>query len=714
LNLFSIHLDARRLLVALLSAATLPALAADAASARTNEVAARLVAATASAQPGQTLLLGVQQRIVEHWHTYWVNPGDSGLATTIAWTLPAGATAGPIQWPVPARYQVGPITNYGYANEVTLLSAVQVPATLKDGDDFTVQAKVDWLVCYDICIPQQVNLALTLPVRATAPQVGPDEALVRAAQARLPTASPGALRWQRDGEALKLQFADTPALPAHDAAYFYAATWGQVAHPQPQALQREPWQLSLPVGEAPPKAGDPPIGVLVLSQAGQPVASYAIGHDPAPTGPAVKSAQPGPTALPASAQAEAPGLLLALGLALLGGLVLNLMPCVFPVLTIKALSLFQSAGQSRRTVRLHGAAYAAGVLASFAALAALLIALKAGGDSAGWGFQFQSPVFVLLLALLMFAVGLSLSGVFALGGSVTGVGSNLATRAGYSGSFFTGVLATVVATPCTAPFMGAAVGYALTQPATVTMAVFLALGTGLALPYLLLCEWPALQRLLPRPGAWMERLKQALAFPMYASAAWLAWVLTQQAGAQALAVALGCAVVLAFAAWLYDSTRPLGARGHLAGSVAASLLAIAAVAAGPASLRDVDTAVTAQASSDGWEPYSPERLQALRDQGKPVFVNLTAAWCITCLVNERVALGTERVESAFALAKVTRLKGDWTRRDERITRLLAEHGRSGVPLYLYYPAGAGSAPTLLPQLLTPDLVVAVLDLPPSP
>ncbi len=692
--------------------ACLPALAQPS-HAETEQVAVRLVAAAASVEPGQALLVGVQQRLQPEWHTYWINPGDSGLATTIAWTLPQGSGASAIQWPTPARYSVGPITNYGYADEVTLPAVVQVPDTLRPGERFRMQAKVDWLVCKDICIPQNATLALTLPV-ATAATPSDDAPLLQQAQARLPRRADDAT-WQLEGGRLQVALASVGTLPAHDAAYFYARQWGQVTHAEPQALNGG--RLLIAPGDTPPQAGDAVDGVLVLSQGGQPVQALAIGHDPMPVAPQPPQATTSTTA-PA---AEAPTLWLALGLAFLGGLILNLMPCVFPVLTIKVLSLMHTAQGSRRAVRLHGLAYLGGVLASFAVLAGGLVALKAGGQSVGWGFQFQSPVFVLLLALLMFAVGLSLSGVVTVGSRAAGLGQDLAAQPGLRGSFYTGVLATIVATPCTAPFMGVAIGYALVQPAGVTLAVFLALGFGLALPYLLLCAWPALQRRLPRPGPWMDRFKQAMAFPMYASAAWLAWVLARQAGPQALAILLAGAVGLGLAAWLYGSTRTLADRGRQAATAVAGLIACAVLAGGvlsvgPAAQTATATASAASPAADhgAWEPYSPERLAALRQEGKPVFVNLTADWCITCLVNERVALSPQHVDDAFRAAGITRLKGDWTRGDERITRLLAEHGRSGVPLYLYYPAGAGQAAQVLPQLLTPDLVLSALKAPASP
>lgn len=695
-------LNASTLWPALLLALAAPCTAHAQATAKTEQVEVRLVSAAATVQPGQSLLVGVQQKIIPHWHTYWVNPGDSGLPTTIAWSLPSGATASPIHWPTPSRYSLGPITNYGYADEVTLPSVVQVPAGLRAGDRFELKAKVDWLVCHDVCIPQNATLSLALPV-GTAATASADAALLQQAQARVPQRG-AAASWQLDDG--KLQLALPKTAPAHDSAYFFARKWGLVAHAEPQQLQQA--RLVITPGDNAPKAGDAVDGVLVLLKDGKPVQSLAIGHDPASLTPVPVSAAEAGTA----PSADQPSLLLALGLALLGGLILNLMPCVFPVLTIKALSLLHTAQGSRRVVRLHGLAYLAGVLASFAALAGVLIALKAGGDSVGWGFQFQSPVFVLLVALLMFAVGLSLSGVVTIGSSAAGLGQGLASQPGLRGSFFTGVLATIVATPCTAPFMGVAIGYAVTQPAGVMLAVFLALGLGLALPYLLLCEWPALQRRLPRPGAWMDRLKQALAFPMYASAAWLAWVLARQAGPEALALALAGAIGLALAAWLYSNTRNLGASGRRTATAIAALLVVGSVGFGTLGVTGGTATPQTATAHAGWEPYSPERLASLRQEGKPVFVNLTADWCITCLVNERVALSPSHVDEAFRAAGITRLKGDWTRGDERITQLLAEHGRSGVPLYLFYPAQG--EPQVLPQLLTPDLVLAALKAPASP
>ncbi|TDP61527.1 protein-disulfide reductase DsbD family protein [Roseateles toxinivorans] len=657
-------------------------------SARTEQVEAQLLASHAVVQPGQRLTVGLRQRIAPHWHTYWRNPGDSGQATSIEWSLPAGAAAGEIEWPAPSRQAIGPITNYGYEQQVVLLAELTVPADARPGGQFAATARVNWLVCKDICIPQQVELGLDLPV-AVVSLPGSDAQELARARAKLPQASPWPVQLQAGAQGLTLRW---PAA-APTQAWFFAETWGVVAHSAPQPLARdgEQWALQLPAGEAPLAVGKALTGVLVLTGA-EGARAYRISTTVA-----------GPGAAPTG---DAPGLAAALLLALAGGLVLNLMPCVFPVLSIKALGLMAAARDSARVTRRHGLAYTLGVLASFALLAAVLIALRAAGAEIGWGFQFQSPLFVLGVAYVLFAVGLSLSGLFDIGASVTGLGSGLAEKPGYTGSFFTGVLATVVATPCTAPFMGAALAFALAQPAPQLLAVFLSLGLGLALPYLALSLWPALQRWLPRPGAWMNTLKQGLAFAMYAAAVWLIWVLAQQTGPDGVLVALAGMTVIAFALWLRGVLASAWVGNGLAG------LLIAFALAGGAWLPQAGPAPPA--ANAGFEAYTPERLRALRAEGRPVFVNLTAAWCISCLVNERVALSRPEVAAAFQRAGITYLKGDWTHQDARISALLAEYGRSGVPLYLYFPAGVGTSALVLPQLLTPGIVIDALATPVRP
>jgi thiol:disulfide interchange protein DsbD len=386
--------------------------------------------------------------------------------------------------------------------------------------------------------------------------------------------------------------------------------------------------------------------------------------------------------------------------ALLGGLLLNLMPCVFPVLAMKAMGLARMSGAARGAIRAEAASYTAGVLVSMLALAGLLIALRAAGAAVGWGFQLTAPAFVAALAWLMLAIALNLSGVFHLGGAV-GLGGGIASRAGHLGSFATGALAVVVATPCTAPFMAAAIGAAFTLPAVGTLAIFAALGLGLALPYALLGVFPGLTRLLPKPGAWMERLRQALAFPMYGAAAWLAWVLAQQVGPDGLALLLGGAVLVGFAAWALGIAQ----QGTTPGRWFAGVAIVAALALLPGLARVAPAERLGEAGSEAW---SPARVAALQAEGRPVFVNLTAAWCITCKLNERLVLHTTPVQSAFARRGLVTLTGDWTNGDAAIGALLREHGREGVPMYLLYPAGGG-APRLLPQVLTEGILLRALD-----
>jgi thiol:disulfide interchange protein DsbD len=665
--------------------------------AATEHVKARLVSGHAAVAPGQTFTVALEQNIQPHWHTYWLNPGDSGQATTLDWQ---GAQAGPIQWPTPSIQAIGPIVNYGYEGRPALLMDLTVPADAKPGARFKPTAEVRWLVCKDVCIPEQVTLGLDLPVAAQA-QPGPDAAQIEEWRGAIPKPAPFAVTLAAAPQGMRL----SGPTAGVTKAYFFADTWGAVAHSAPQPLQADGqgWALQLPAGDEPLAAGKTLSGVVVLtSAAGEQAwtvsAPMPEGAGKGP-GPADLSAPAAQTAAPAAAPESDLGLAPALALALLGGLILNLMPCVFPVLSIKALALVNQGNH-----KAEGLAYTAGVLASFAVLAAVLIALRAGGQQVGWGFQFHSPVFVLVVSYLLFLVGLNLSGLFEIGGSFTGIGSGLAARQGLAGSFFTGVLAAVVATPCTAPFMGAALAFALSQPAAVMLAVFLALGLGLALPFLVLAFWPAAQRWLPRPGAWMDTFKQFLAFPMYAAVVWLLWVLAQQAGPDGVALALGGLVLIAFALWV----RRAG-RGVLAGGVTAVSLALAAGMAWwiqPAPAAEVRAASTVEA-------YSAERLAELRAQNKPVFVNMTAAWCISCLVNERVALSRPEVHEAFAKAGVTYLKGDWTREDPRITAVLKAHGRSGVPLYLYYAPGAAEA-QVLPQILTPGLVIEAVSSPATP
>lgn len=690
-------------LLALLVVIVTSAKAADVAT--TPRLEARLVAeVTGVPAAGGTISLALHQKMQEGWHTYWINPGESGEPTTLAWTLPEGFTAGAIKWPYPERIPFGDLANYGYSNEVLLRVEITVPAGLKPGDNVAFKTDASWLVCKDVCIPESATLDLTLPVVEGAPQPNGEWANTFAgARAREPAKNaPFDARFAVRGEAVTLYFVPTlDRLDRGEGALFFPYTKGLIKASAPQraeplgdgfAMTVPPaWRLRDADRLAETKAID---GVLVLPKAGQAFElSLRAGDVPAPRVEA--------------AAADLP-FLQAVLFAILGGLILNLMPCVFPILSMKALSLVHAGHGARPWA--DGLAYLFGVMATFAALGGALLWFRAMGEDAGWGFQLQSPLSVAVLTYVLTLVGLNLAGVFNVGGTMQGAGEGLATRGGLVGAFFTGILAVVVAAPCTAPFMGAAMGYAFTQDPAITIAIFLALGLGLALPWVIFSFSPALIRLLPKPGAWMERFKQFLAFPMFGAVAWLVWVLSQQVTPEGLFRVMAGLVLLALAAWAFGVVQARAAQSQrflLSGVLfLLSLGASAALIAAPFTTRSADAPV-AEGSALPREPYTAARLAGLRAEGKPVFVNLTAAWCVSCLYNERVALSSSLVAEAFKASGTVYLVGDWTNQNPEISALLKQHGREGVPLYLYYPPNGGE-PKVLPQILNETLMLEVL------
>jgi len=670
-------------------------------------VQVELLSEVAAVVPGQPFWVALRQRIAPGWHTYWMNPGDSGEPPRIEWDLPPGFRAEEFAWPFPERISVGPAMTYGYSGEVVLPLAMTPPAHLPPGKEVTLRGRASWLVCEKICIPEEAPIALTLPVAGGAPRLDPrGAALIAAARRNVPTPSPWPASFVATPAEVTLTVNASGLMPDRiTEVWFFPARWGAIdlAAPQRARVDTEGIRLDVARGQLREAVAARIDGVLVVSERlDRGVARHAFSV----------------TASPRSAGTDEPGLgsvRRAIALALAGGLVLNLMPCVLPVLSVKALGLVRHAGDQAALLRAHGLAYTAGVLVSFAVVAGALVALRAGGEQIGWGFQLQSPAFVTVLAWLFFSVGLVFSGVIVVGGRFAGVGQAFAARSGYGGSFAAGALATVAATPCTAPFMGVAVGFAVAQPWLIALAVFEALGLGLALPYLVLSFVPAWSRLLPRPGPWMARLQQLLAFPLYASAAWLVWVVSQQAGPHGVGAALAGLVLIAFAAWLHGALGGVRAiwRRTATWAIAAllPLLIVGIVALGPLGAGTRSAEPRALSGGVAWEPFSPERLAALRAAGTPVFVNFTAAWCVTCLVNERVALRSPAVADAFTRKGVVALKADWTNRDLAIGQVLGSLGRSGVPLYVLYSSGAGTvaAPTLLPQILTEGTVIDALD-----
>ncbi len=663
-------------------------------SAEAPHVHVQLVTPDDQIYPGGANRVGLYFKLEQGWHVYWKNAGDSGEPPRIHWTLPEGVTAGPMQFPAPRRLPLGPLMDFGYENEVLFPLRLDVAPTVKQGKA-VLHAKVSWLVCREVCIPGKAELETTLGMLATAPPAESGSALDADLMTRyekllpkpLPPADKAVFQATKSG----FRFAVETGQRERQAIFFPDEQY-ILSNPAKQKLIPTAKGVILELTKDPDLAAAPAQLKGVLELAGG--RAYEI------------AAQPGVVHAGGFEFFWLP-LLRTAALAFLGGLLLNLMPCVFPVLFLKGLALVNSGNEDRRKLRAHGLVYAGGILVSFWVLVAVLLGLRAAGASLGWGFQFQSPVFLALMAGLLFFLGLSLAGQFEMGLSLTSAGGGLAAKQGYTGSFFTGVLAVVVATPCTAPFMGAAIGYALAQSAGVTFTVFTALALGLAAPYVALTLQPAWTRWLPKPGVWMEVLRQAVSVPIFLTVIWLLWVLTQAYGAGTLAVVLLSFLLLAMAGWFLG--RWPARRWAMAAAAALVLASVALAwrsprfAAQPAPASSNDRASIAE-----WHPWSQATVDRLVAAGRPVFVDFTASWCLSCQVNERVALERPEVKQALAQHGVVLLKADWTRHDEAITKALTAMNRSGVPAYALYLPGE-SQPLMLPEALTPGIVLEALD-----
>jgi len=655
---------------------------------RAQHLTVELLPLNGSIQPGASELAGLHFTLDKGWHVYWVNAGDSGEPPSIKWTLPAGITASAMQFPAPRRLPLGPLMDFGYEDEVLFPLTLTAGSTLKAPSKVELPAHVDWLVCREVCIPGKADMVLPLQIAAQkgAPDPG-RQALFDRFRSLLPQPLPSSS---------KAVFATAPnsfalALTGHPetTAEFFPLDQSQIVNAAPQPVRgvNNGIVISLKKDENFRTQLAQLNGVLLLGDG----SAYEI-HAP-----------PGP--LPAGAPGTDEGalrLLRFVSLAFLGGMILNLMPCVFPVLFIKGLALVDSSRHHPKRVRAHGLVYALGILVSFWIVVALLLALRAGGRQLGWGFQFQSPGFIAVMALLLFFLGLSLAGMFEIGLTVTNTGSSLAARSGYAGSFFTGVLAMVVATPCTAPFMGAAIGFALAQSAGAAFAVFTALALGLAAPYLLLTFHPVWMRHLPRPGAWMEVLKQATAAPIFATVIWLVWLFASSAGVDALTALLAAFLLLAIAGWILGRWP-----ARRVASAFAVTVIVLAVATPLYALWKFPAAETTTAGKAGWEPYSREAIAQYRAEGRPVFIDFTARWCLSCQVNERAVLNRGDVRRRLHNSGIVLVRADWTKHDESIASALRELGRSGVPTYVFYPPGQPAL--VLPEVLTPGVVLGALD-----
>lgn len=699
----------------------------------------------ATLAPGQKFTLAFRQKLEPGWHSYWRNPGDSGEATRIQWTIPFGYVIGPIQWPLPERQKVADLVNYGYAGRATLLMTGEVPASARPGTRADLRATAAWLVCSDICIPESAELRLDLPIAERPVEDPGGSAAIAAARASLPAPANdirAAIATTLKGARLAVASAELAAAAktrALTSLWFYPFDNDAITHaaPQPASFGARGVSLDLTVAQAPDRtpgriAAGSLAGLLVFEINGtrKGVEITAIratdARDPAFAGTAdqpltLASAGTGPEAgPPAAGGANAIGLFAALGFAFLAGLILNLMPCVFPVLFIKALSFAKGGAESAARIRRNGIFYALGVMTTFAGLGLSLAALSGSGHAIGWGYQLQSPLLIALLMLLMTAIGLNLFGFFEISGRFQNFGSSLAGKDGSMGAFFTGALTVLVASPCLAPGMGAALGFALASPPLEALLVFLVLGLGLALPFTALSFFPGLGALLPRPGPWMERLKQFFAFPMFLTAIWLLWVLAQQTGADGLAGALAAILALVFAIWLLKAP-PKGMGLWVTGGLAALSLVAGGAMLAPLTQNGAGTARsppdagqsaaapmlrTAHVPAEAW---SPARLEALMAAGRPVFVDFTAAWCVTCRVNTANSIDRPAVARTFERMNAVLLVADWTNRDPAIAAELARFNRPGVPLYLVYQPKAPNSPKVLPQLLSEKMVIAAIE-----
>ncbi|MEA2465861.1 MAG: hypothetical protein QOJ98_3608 [Acidobacteriota bacterium] len=673
----------------------------------TPHVTAELLLEKPSVAPGESFDVALRLRMKDGWHTYWKHPGDSGEPTEVSWNLPPGFIVGDIQWPYPHKISMAPLTTYGYEGEVMLLVPFKAASDAKPGTTARVTADAHWMVCEKICIPEDVTLALDVPIGAG--PVVPTQAAASAfasTRAMLPVpADDWNIAASEEAGQLVLRIDPPEGVALDGNVQFFAASGPLIEYSAPQTTSVDGGIVTMRLVRSPYLTGTPKRfnGILLAAhgvRGGGPAAFELDVPFSAST-----AAASGDTAATATT-AVPPTLLFALALAFAGGVILNLMPCVFPVISLKILGFAQSAGDDPRRVRAHGLTFASGVLVAFWALAALLLALRAAGEEIGWGFQLQSPAFVAAMAFLLFGLGLSLAGVVEIGTSLTRIDGG--GGSGYRSSFMNGALATVVATPCTAPFMGAALGYAMTQSAGTSMLIFTALGAGMAAPYVALSAWPALLRFLPRPGVWMLRFRQLTAFPLFATVAWLAWVFGHQTGIDGVLRLLLGLTLLALGLWIWGQWVTLSAaertkwaaRTAAAGFIAAGLV-LAATSAPAAS------AAPSSGPAEGiaWEIYSEERVAGHRAAGRPVFIDFTAAWCLTCKVNERIAFSSGEVQQLVKARNIAMLKADWTSNDPAITRALAGFGRSGVPLYVLYEAAPAAQPRLLPEILSPGILL---------
>lgn len=660
-----------------------------------------------TAVPGQPFSGAIRIRLDAGWHTYWLNGGDAGLPLVVNWTLPPGTRVNGPAYPTPSRLPQPPLMSYGYEREVLFPVTLTIPGSARVGERYRGTASVEWLACADVCLPASGDITVDIPIGAQA--AGSSAAAPEIAEwaARVPVAWSGETpRVVANATAYRLGILVGAAeRSAWSNPYFFADSTDRVQHAAPQTwtFERDTLWLTVPRQTRKLTAPGTLSGTLVADASSRAARGYVIDvhveSDPTVLATSLSGSANAigtPALLPVAG--DDMGLALALLLAFVGGLILNIMPCVFPVLSIKVLGLLEHGVTTPQLRAKHGAMFTGGVVATAWLLAATLLIARAGGESLGWGFQMQSPAVVAALALLVLLLGLNLSGVFEIGLTLTRVSGPRVQ--GAWDSFFSGVLAVVVATPCTAPFMGAALGYALVQPPVTGMLVFTALALGLAAPFVLLLARPAWLARLPKPGSWLETVKQLLAFPLYLTMVWLLWVFAQQSSVNASGMLGLLAVLLAFGAWLFGRAQRHQSRSGMGAGAAIMLTATVVAVVASSQPLPAESPVTATASSEAWQPFTRARFDSLQQAGRVVFVDYSAAWCLSCQVNERLALDTDATKQAFANAGIITMRADWTRRDASITEMLSRHGRSGVPLYVLYPADPQQRPIILSTVLT--------------
>ncbi|MBD3380968.1 MAG: thiol:disulfide interchange protein [candidate division Zixibacteria bacterium] len=673
---------------------------------RVGHVEAELVSEVDEISPGQSIWVGLHLKMDDKWHVYWRNPGDAGLPPKINWDLPDGFEAGSITWPHPERIEVEPVTSFGYYREVLLPVRLTVPESIQIDDTVELKANPEWLVCKQVCIPGEAELSLRLPVSQDHPSYNTAWSdKFNQVRNNLPLKEHG---WKISVSGDETGFSVELVKPQWFEAdigqiNFFPYKQGVVDISSIQEMTTNDSGYVLLIDRNPnlKQIPDSLSGVLVSSSGWR-------GPD---SEQAIEFVLPVTSDRPEAEALASINIWQALLFAFIGGMILNLMPCVLPVLSIKILGFVNQAGEERGKIFAHGLIFTAGVLLSFIALAVVLILLRAGGQELGWGFQLQSPGFLAGLSIFMFLFALNLLGVFEIGTSLTRLDAGQSS--GWSGSFLNGVTATVVATPCTAPFMGSALGFSLSQPAWVSLSIFLFLGLGMAFPYLILSAFPRFLKLLPKPGRWMESLKQFMGFLLLATVIWLAWVLGVQAGVNSVAVLMIALLVSALGGWIYG--RWGGQVSSSSARTVATLLAIVLIlgsfgfSVSGVGLMAVDEGISYQFSGDGldWLKFDPDHVAELIESGQPVFIDFTAAWCLSCQVNEKVAFGSEEVRQRIADLGVTTFKADWTRRDDTITRALAEYGRNSVPLYVLHTNDGEEI--ILPEIITPEIVLDALN-----